>query len=108
MLRTDSARREAQSQLPRVGVGTRTTRPGASKSNRRVRGEAVEMQEKRFGYFPHRFQWRGKSHLVQSVERCWTRTGRRAQLCFRVRCGESTFDLTQQVNDNVWTLSVVQ
>jgi len=110
MLRTDSMREPAQKSSPRVGAGTRSTRSGASKSNRPGRGEPVEMQEKRFGYFPHRFHWRGKSIAVQSVERCWTRPGRTAagaQMCFRVRCDQGTFDLTQQVKNNIWTLSIV-
>lgn len=105
MLRTDSSR-----PLPRVGAGTRSVRSGAStkRDPRAVRGDAVEMQEKRFGYFPQRFLWRGKSHQVQAVERCWTKPGRSAQMCFRVRSAEGVFDLTQNVRTNIWTLSVIQ
>jgi hypothetical protein len=111
MLRTDSLGRSATvKSLPRVGAGTRSVRSGASpkRSPRVVRDDAVEIQEKRFGYFPQRFRWRGKSHEVQAVERCWTRTGRNAQLCFRVRSADGVFDLTQHVKTNIWTLSVIQ
>jgi hypothetical protein len=105
MLRTDPFK-----SLPRVGAGTRSVRSGAStkRSVRSVRGDAVEIQERRFGYFPQRFRWRGKTHEVQAVERCWTKAGQRAQLCFRVRCGEGCFDLTQHVKTNIWTLAIVQ
>ena len=111
MLRTESFGRSATAtSLPRVGAGTRSTRSGASVKNktRSVRDDAVEIQEKRFGYFPQRFRWRGKSHEVQAIERCWTRTGRNAHLCFRVRSADGIFDLRQNVKTNIWTLSVVQ
>lgn len=123
MLRTDSfghsvtasrnatANRNAPAEpKPRVGATTRSVRnsPSTNHNARAARGDAVEMQEKRFGYFPQRFRWRGKAHEVQAVERCWTKTGPRAQLCFRVRCKEGVFDLTQHVRTNIWTLAVVQ
>lgn len=96
--------------LPRVGAGTRSTRSGASPTqrSRSARDDAIEVLEKRFGYFPHRFQWRGHIHTVQAVERTWTKMGRVAQLCFRVRCSEGVFDLTQNAKTNIWALSVVQ
>ena len=110
MLRTDSLGRTATTtSLPRVGAGTRSVRSGASskRNPRAVRDDAVEIQEKRFGYFPQRFRWRGKSHDVQAVERCWTKTGRSPHLCFRVRSAEGVFHLTQNVKTNIWTLSVI-
>lgn len=110
MLRTASMREPAQKSPSRVGASTRSTRSAASKSNRPGRGEPIEMQEKRFGYFPQRFRWRGSSISVQAVERCWTKPGRAAssaQMCFRVRCGEGTFELTHNVKHNIWTLSIV-
>lgn len=105
MLRTESL-----ATLPRVGAGTRSLRSGASNSKRArsARSDAVEILEKRFGYFPHRFQWRGRAHHVQAVERTWTKMGRVAQLCFRVRCSEGIFDLTQNVKTNIWSLAVVK
>ncbi len=65
--------------------------------------EAVEVKEKRFGYFPQVFRWRGKQYNVQQVEQCWTSI-RRPHLCFRVRCDEGRFDLYQNVRDNTWHL----
>lgn len=105
MLRTESLQ-----SLPRVGVGTRSTRSGAPtlRRTRSARNDAVEVVEKRFGYFPQRFQWRGHVHMVQAVERTWTKMGRVAQLCFRVRCAEGVFDLTQNAKTNIWSLTVVQ
>lgn len=110
MLRTDSLRVNSHTSLPRVGAGTRSTRSGASttKRTRSATGDAVEILEKRFGYFPQRFQWRGHAHQVQAVERTWTKMGRVAQLCFRVRCSEGVFDLAQNAKTNIWSLSVVQ
>jgi hypothetical protein len=98
------------SSFPRVGAGTRSTRSGASRPrrSRSARDDAVEVLEKRFGYFPQRFLWRGQVHTVQAVERTWTKMGRVAQLCFRVRCGEGVFDLTQNAQTNIWSLSVVR
>ncbi len=105
MLRTDNF-----SSLPRVGAGTRSHRSGASiaKRSRTARNDAVLVLEKRFGYFPQSFQWRGHTHHVQAVERTWTKMGRVAQLCFRVRCQEGVFDLTQNAKTNIWSLAVVQ
>ncbi len=105
MLRTDN-----YNSLPRVGAGTRSTRSGAStqKRSRTVRNDAVDVLEKRFGYFPHKFLWRGHTHQVQAVERTWTKMGRVAQLCFRVRCREGIFDLSQNAKTNIWSLTVVE
>src|SRR5574340_256871 len=75
--------------------------------------EAVEIQEKRFGYFPKAFRWHGKRYDVQVVERCWTVVKRTPRLCFRVRCqiadpatlsGEGIFDLYQDLHANTWHL----
>lgn len=105
MLRTDSFPTHS-----RVGARTRSTRSGASlvKRSRSARNDAVEILEKRFGYFPQQFHWRGRAHQVQAVERTWTKMGRAAQLCFRVRCQEGIFELTQNVKTNIWSLTVVE
>ncbi len=66
--------------------------------------QAVEIQEKRFGYFPKVFRWRGKRYDVQAIERCWSARRHAPQLCFRVRCREGLFDLYQNVQDNTWRL----
>lgn len=70
--------------------------------------QAVEIKEKRFGYFPKTFRWHGKHYDVQAVERCWTITRAESQLCFRVRCHEGMFDLFQNTRDNTWFLSPVR
>jgi len=66
--------------------------------------QPVEVREKRFGYFPKTFRWRGKFYSVDAVERCWNATYRAPYLCFRVRCREGVFDLYQNVRDNTWRL----
>jgi hypothetical protein len=89
----------------RVGAGqSRVARPPRVTRGHR---EAVEIEEKRFGYFPKRFRWHGKSYSVEAVERCWTKSRGRPMLGFRVRCAEGLFDLLQDVKANLWELSVV-
>ncbi|MBI3914373.1 MAG: hypothetical protein HY327_09345 [Chloroflexi bacterium] len=68
------------------------------------RTESVEMQEKRFGYFPKTFRWHGQRYDVQAVEQCWTLAKQTPRLCFRVRCREGLFDLYQDVRANTWHL----
>lgn len=69
--------------------------------------EAAEMIEKRFGYFPHRFRWRGHIYQVDAVERCWTSVKRGPRLCFRVRSGGTRLELSQDVKLNKWEVSLV-
>ena len=69
--------------------------------------EAIQVREKKFGYFPQRFRWHGREYIVNHVERCWTIKGRRwggriERLCFRVRCREGTFNLYQDLLGNTW------
>lgn len=66
--------------------------------------QAVEVQEKRFGYFPQVFRWRGKRYTVDAVERCWNATHHAPHLCFRVRCDQGVFELYQNLRDNTWRL----
>ena len=75
--------------------------------------EPVEVQQKRFGYFPKTFRWRGKRYSVQSIERCWAqrRLGFRKHtlftkpyLYFRVRCREGIFDLAQDIHADAWRI----
>lgn len=73
----------------------------------KIYDEAIEMQQRRFGYFPKVFCWRGHRHVVQSVERCWTVSRRRltrvaARHFFRVDCTEGTFELYQDAATNTW------
>lgn len=94
---------------------------------RRPRGhEKIYMEEKRFGYFPQQFRWRGLCYDVRAVERCWTVSRRRwgsrvDRLCFRVRCAavedlgspacrallQGTFDVYQDLNSNAWHMEAV-
>ncbi len=74
-------------------------------TRKRAKGsEAVEVQEKRFGYFPQVFRWRGRRYDVQAVERCWTTRSRDPRLIFRVRCQEGMFELAQDIRLNSWHL----
>src|SRR5512141_1085101 len=86
----------------------RKTRVETPVLRRRAPAEAVEMQEKRFGYFPKTFRWHGKRYDVQAVERCWTVANRAPRLYFRVRCNEGLFDLYQDVRGNTWHLTTVR
>ncbi len=69
--------------------------------------EAAEVLEKRFGYFPQVFRWRGRTYEVDAVERCWTSVKRGPRLCFRVRCRETRYELTQDVRLNKWEVALV-
>ncbi len=71
-------------------------------------GQFVQVEEKRFGYFPKTFRWRGKSYNVDAVERCWNARRYAPSLCFRVRVGEGMYDLYQNVRDNTWRLVPLQ
>ena len=94
---------------------------------RRPRGhEKINLDRKRFGYFPEQFTWRGRRYYVHAVERCWTvsrrRLGRKVnRLCFRVHgtAGrgwgsdsnravlKGTFDVYQDLNTNTWHMEKV-
>ena len=91
--------------------GSRDRRNG--KKRRRGGMEPIEMRERRHGYFPKAFVWRGQRYDVYADERCWTisrRGGRVEQHCFRVRCGsglaqdrrEGTYEVYQDVQHNTW------
>lgn len=81
------------------------------------RPEPIEMRERRHGYFPQVFVWRGRCYDVYAVERCWTISrprgmlgGKAERYCFRVRAqprghraGEKrTFELYQDLEHNAW------
>lgn len=91
--------------------GRQKTRTRQAKPRRR-RIEAIDMQAKRFGYFPRAFMWRGKRYEVcdNGVERIWT-TGSRAwgsyaqRHYFRVVCVEGTFELFQDITHNLWYMA---
>ena len=77
----------------------------------KMRGcEAIEMVERRFGYVPQAFRYRGRRYGVQAVERCWTISGRGGRVqrhCFRVRCREGTFNLYRDACQHTWRLQRV-
>jgi hypothetical protein len=82
------------------------TKDGAKKRGRRG-AEPIEMRERKHGYFPKSFVWRGHRYDVYAVERCWTvsrrsRSGRVDRHCFRVRCPEGIFEVYQDVRHNTW------
>ena len=98
-----------------VRQGSRARRGG---KRRRQRGaEPIDMRERRHGYFPKAFFWRGSRYDVYAVERCWTvsrRGGRVERHCFRVRCSfgpaqnrrEGTFEVYQNVRHNTWHVAL--
>jgi hypothetical protein len=96
-----------------VTRGSRAKRGG--KKRQRRGAEPIDMRERRHGYFPKTFVWRGHKYHVHAVERCWTisrrgRGGRVEQHRFRVRCSfgpardrrEGTFEVYQDVRHNTW------
>ena len=77
--------------------------------NRRSYGEAVEVVEQRYSFFPRVFRWRGRCYEVESVERCRTvvRQGFRGPVerrYFHVRCAGGVFELYQDLRTGVWHL----
>jgi hypothetical protein len=77
--------------------------------------DVIDMLERRHGYFPKVFSWRGRRYDVYAVERCWTiaRRSLRGQVeryFFRVRArprtggieGEETFEIYQDLQDSSW------
>lgn len=94
-----------------IAIGRPSLRSSSARSNARarrpsVRGQAIRMEARRFGYFPQTFVWRGKRYEVHAVEQCWTISRRWfwgvERHCFRVRCAEGTFELYQDVKRNTW------
>lgn len=70
--------------------------------------QPVQVQEKRFGYFPKTFRWRGKRYDVQAIERIWAKSRRMPRLYFRVRCRDGIFDLYQDLRADTWHLCAVR
>jgi hypothetical protein len=75
----------------------------------KIYDEAVEMEQRRFQYFPRVFRWRGRRYEVETVERCWTvsRRGWKRRVerhFFQVRCSEGDFELYQDVRTGIWHL----
>lgn len=87
--------------------------------------QPIEIQSKRFGYFPKSFRWRGKRYDIQAIERIWARgfaawnrafsladstknrfgkSNKAPRLYFRVRCRDGVFDLYQDLRADTWHL----
>jgi hypothetical protein len=77
--------------------------------------DVIDMLERRHGYFPKVFAWRGRRYDVYAVERCWTiaRRGLRGEIerhCFRVRARlrsasprpDETFEIYQDLRNKTW------
>ncbi len=80
--------------------------------NTRRINEPVVITAKENEYFPKAFVWRGQRHIVQAVERCWTISrrhwqGRVRQHCFRVRTGDATYVLSQDLSRDTWRVDQV-
>ncbi len=92
------------------GPRSRRKRKRSRSTQRSSRGiEPIEMRERRHGYFPKVFVWRGHRYDVHAVERCWTVSrrglgGKIERHCFRVRCREGTFKIHQNLRHNTWHL----
>jgi hypothetical protein len=74
--------------------------------------ESIMVTQKRFGYFPEAFLWRGKIYRVISTEECRTVSkcglfSRVERSYFRVRCAEGIFELFQDVLSNTWHVEKV-
>ena len=75
--------------------------------------EPIIVTQKRFGYFPKTFLWRGKVYRIISTEECRTVSKRSPfirveRLYFRVRCAEGIFELFQDVLNNTWHVEKVK
>ena len=75
--------------------------------------ESILITQKRFGFFPEAFLWRGKVYQVISIEECRT-VSRHSLFCrversyFRARCAEGIFELFQDVLSNTWHVEKVK
>lgn len=101
----------------RLGLRPGRTRSPGDSGLLRLSGarDGIDMLQRRHGYFPRIFAWRGCWYEVDAVERCWTVTrrgllGRVERGWFRVRvrprCGDgreaSTFEIYQDLRKGTW------
>ena len=68
--------------------------------------EPVQVADKRDGFFPRVFVWRGRRHDVRAVVACRTenRRGQVRRHLFRVRTDRALFELAQDVARDQWRL----
>jgi hypothetical protein len=67
--------------------------------------EAIDMIQRRFGYFPRLFSWRGRCYEVDSVDRCWDvqRRGKRPpRRFFQVQAADGVFELYRDLEAGTW------
>ncbi len=71
-----------------------------------ARAEFVEMVEKRFGYFPRLFCWRGRRFEVVRVERVWCEARQWPRLAqsrrYAILTCEGSFVLEHDPRRNIW------
>jgi hypothetical protein len=73
--------------------------------------EAIEMRQRRHGWFPRLFLWRGRAFEVDRIEHWWEvgrRWGRPARRYFRLQAGEATFELYRDLEAGTWRLRRAQ
>jgi hypothetical protein len=75
--------------------------------------EPVEMEQRRFRYFPHVFRWRGRRFEVDAVEcswlaprRPWQRTADRR--FFRICGRDGRFEIYHDLRGDTWHLARAQ
>jgi hypothetical protein len=74
---------------------------------KRLGPQAVLMKQKRFGYFPQVFVWRGRAHRIVECKESgtvsrWSLFGRIERRYFEVRCVQGTCELFQDLLNNTW------
>lgn len=73
--------------------------------------EAIEVMQRRYGYYPRLFLWRGRPYEVDGVDRCWVvgrRLRRAARRYFRLQAGGATFELYRDLGAGTWHLRRVR
>jgi len=106
-----------QSEEERERRRNRRAKSGASLFGGLIGPKSIEMLERRHGYFPQAFVWRGRRYEIWAVQRCWTitRRGLRGKVerhYFRVRAREAagqsektaTLEIYQDLQDSTWYL----
>jgi len=76
----------------------------------RGKDEPVRIEQKRYGFLPNAFVWRGRRYDVRQVERYWTlargaRSRRVERRYFRVRHDQGTLELYHDLLANTWWVS---
>jgi hypothetical protein len=80
----------------------------AALNGRRIK-EPVAVPSVQNGFFPKSFVWRGKRHVIRSIESCRTEVqrgwrGRVQRHHFRVRSEGAVYELSQDLARDTWLL----